>query len=105
VTYERPRQPLFAPESFSQNKAYSETMAARIDEEVARLIEEAHKRVQVILTERRKVLDDLARLLSKEEIVQGDELRKMLSSFMAEGSSETPAEPSREDRSPTPGSV
>jgi cell division protease FtsH len=95
VTYERPRQTLFSPESFSQNKAYSETMAARIDEEVARMIEEAHKRVQVILTERRKVLDDLARLLSKEEIVQGEELRKMLSSFTAEGSSEPPVEPSR----------
>ena len=102
VTYERPRHPLFAPESFSQNKAYSETMAARIDEEIARLIDEAHKRVHVILTERRKVLDDLARLLSKEEIVQGEELRKMLSSFTAEGATESTAEP-REERPPAPG--
>jgi cell division protease FtsH len=84
VTYERPRQPMFMPESFSQTKAYSETRATQIDEEISRVIEEAHKRVQKILTEQRKVLDDLARLLTQNEIVQGEELRKMLfSSFTA----------------------
>jgi ATP-dependent Zn protease len=35
--------------------------------------------VQNILSERRKVLDSLAHLLSEKEIVQGDELRQMLS--------------------------
>ncbi len=83
VTYEHPRQPMFMPESFSQNKAYSETKATEIDAEISLLIEEAHKRVQTILTERRKVLDDLARLLSEKEVVQGEELRTMLSAFMA----------------------
>jgi len=45
------------------------------------MIEEAHKRVLEILTERRKVLDDLAHLLTEKEMVQGEELRKMLSAF------------------------
>jgi cell division protease FtsH len=84
VTYERPRQPMFMPDNFSQNKAYSETRATQIDEEISRVIDEAHKRVQEILTERRKVLDDLARLLSEKEIVQGEELRTMLSAFIVE---------------------
>jgi cell division protease FtsH len=40
---------------------------------------EAHERVRKILSERRKVLDELAHLLTEEEMVQGEELRKMLS--------------------------
>jgi cell division protease FtsH len=84
VTYERPRQPMFMPENFTQNKAYSETKATEIDEEISRMVAEAHERVQKILGERRKVLDDLARLLSQKEIVQGEELRKMLSESAAE---------------------
>ena len=78
VSYERPRQPMFVPESFSSGKNYSEAKAAQIDEEVTRFVEEAHQRVRKILSERRTILDDLARLLSQKESVQGEELRMML---------------------------
>ena len=78
VSYERPHRPMFMPESFSSGKIYSEAMAARIDEEVSRFIAAAHQRVRKILSERRTVLDDLARLLSQQESVQGEELRQML---------------------------
>ncbi|MCX5813697.1 MAG: ATP-dependent zinc metalloprotease FtsH [Proteobacteria bacterium] len=90
VTYERPRQPLFLPESYSQNKTYSETKATQIDEEISQVMEQAHKRVQKILTERKEILDALARLLSQNEIVQGEELRKMLSEFTAGETSQIP---------------
>ncbi len=43
VAYERPRQPMFLPESFASGKNYSEAKAAQIDEEVARFVEEAHQ--------------------------------------------------------------
>ena len=57
---------------------YSEAKAAQIDDEVSRIVEEAHQRVRRILSDRRTVLDDLARLLSQKESVQGEELRQML---------------------------
>lgn len=79
VTYERPRQAMFLPEGYNQSKTYSETRATQIDEEISRVMQEAQERVRSILSERRKVLDDLARLLSQKEMVQGEELRKMLS--------------------------
>ena len=79
VTYERQRQSMFLPDQMGASKNYSEAKSAQIDEEVARLIEDTHQRVQKILTERRAVLDDLARLLSEHEIVEGETLRKMLS--------------------------
>jgi cell division protease FtsH len=84
VTFERPRQPMFLPQGFAPSKSYSEEKASQIDEEVARVIEEAHQRVRKILSERLKILNDLAHLLFKEEIIQGDELRKLLSEAAAE---------------------
>jgi cell division protease FtsH len=88
VTFERPRQPMFLPQGFSASKTYSEEKAGQIDEEVARVIEEAHQRVRKILSGQLKILNDLARLLSKQEIIQGEELRKMLSEAAAESASE-----------------
>ncbi len=79
ATYERPHQPAFFPDGFAPNKTYSEKKAAQIDDEVTRVIEEAHQRVRGILSTHRSVLDDLARLLSREEIVQGETLREMMS--------------------------
>ncbi len=84
VSYERPRQAMFMPEGLSPGKNYSETKAAQIDEEIARFVEEAHQRVKKILSKRRDVLNDLARLLSEKESVQGEELRKMLSTATLE---------------------
>ncbi|MDI6756153.1 MAG: ATP-dependent zinc metalloprotease FtsH, partial [Thermodesulfobacteriota bacterium] len=78
VSYERERRPMFLPESFNASKTYSEEKAAQIDEEISRVIGEAHQRVQLILSERRNILDNLARLLLEKEIVQGEDLRKML---------------------------
>jgi cell division protease FtsH len=78
VAYERPRQPMFLPGSFSPGKTYSEEKAAQIDEEISQVIEHAHQRVRGILSAHRKVLDDLAHLLSRKEVVQGEELRMMM---------------------------
>jgi cell division protease FtsH len=84
VTYERARQPMFLPESFAPSKTYSEEKAGQIDEEISRVVEEAHQRVRGILSAHRNVLDDLAHLVSQKEIVQGEELRKMLGKTSAE---------------------
>ena len=84
VTYERARQPMFLPESFAPARTYSEEKAGQIDEEISLVMEQAHQRVRGILTAHRNVLDDLARLVSQKEVVQGEELRKMLGKTPAE---------------------
>jgi cell division protease FtsH len=81
VTYERPRQPMFLPENYASGKTYSETKATQIDEEISRVMEQAQERARNILSERREILDDLARLLTEKEVVQGEELRKMLAEY------------------------
>ncbi|MCB2147298.1 MAG: ATP-dependent zinc metalloprotease FtsH [Deltaproteobacteria bacterium] len=78
VTYQRARQSALLPAVFAPGKDYSEEKAGQIDEEVARFVEEAHQRVQQILSDHRTVLDELAALLSQKEMVTGSELRKMM---------------------------
>jgi cell division protease FtsH len=94
ATYERAHQPMFLPESFTPSKTYSEKKSAQIDDEVTRVIEEAHQRVRGILSARRKVLDELAHLLSQEEIVQGEVLRRMLSESKLRMPTTLPEQPS-----------
>ena len=84
VTYERPQQARFLPGTFPANKAYSEEKAAQIDEEISQVIEQAHQRVRGILSTRRKALEEVARLLFRKEIVQGEELREILGKMSAE---------------------
>lgn len=85
VAYESARQPMFLPENYAPNRTYSETMATQIDQEISSVMEQTHQRVRDILSGRRKVLDNLAHLLSEKEIVQGEELRKMLAESANQG--------------------
>lgn len=78
--YERQRPPMFLPQGYSSEKNYSDESSARIDEEVSMMMEEAHRRVHKILSDKRALIDKLAALLSKQETVRGNELRAMMSS-------------------------
>ena len=79
VTFEAPRPSAFlnVPD-LPQRAAYSESTAQLIDEETAKLIAEAHERVKRTLTERRAVLDALAGLLLKQEVVERATLDELL---------------------------
>ncbi|WP_321413645.1 ATP-dependent zinc metalloprotease FtsH [uncultured Desulfobacter sp.] len=78
VSYDRPRTPMFLPQGYSSEKNYSEETAARMDEAVSLMMEEAHLRVQKILSDKRWLLDKLAALLAIQETVRGEELRAMM---------------------------
>jgi len=96
VTYERERRPIFIPESFTPSKTYSEVKAAQIDEEISRVVEEVHQRVQQVLSERRNVLDSLAHLLLEKEMVQGEELRRMLNKSEPEAQAKIDSSPGQQ---------
>jgi cell division protease FtsH len=57
----------------------SDTTARVIDEEVARLINEAHDRARVILEKDREMLAKLSDVLIEREVIEGAELRRYLS--------------------------
>lgn len=73
-----------------QRMGYSEQTAQLIDAEVGKLIAEAHARVTRTLTEKRAMLDALARLLLKQEVVERAMLDEVLKGSSGDASSGAP---------------
>ena len=59
-------------------KPYSENMAQQIDKEVHDLVITAYERTKKLLTKHREKLEKLAKLLLKQEIVEKEDLEKIL---------------------------
>jgi cell division protease FtsH len=57
-----------------QGPEFSDQMAQVVDEEVARLVNEAHDRANEILRKDRKLLDKLSLVLMEREVIDGKEL-------------------------------
>jgi len=59
-------------------KPYSENMAQQIDKQVNELVTTAYERTKNLLLEHREELEKLAQLLLKQEVVEKDDLEKIL---------------------------
>ncbi len=71
------QQPFLGYE-MAQGRDYSEATAARIDRDVARLLDEAHERVHALLTSARDRLEKLVEALLREETLDAQALRGIL---------------------------
>ena len=61
-----------------ERSPYAEETAQQIDEEVRRIIDEAHSSARGILTRHHKALEALAKILLEQEVVEGAALRELL---------------------------
>jgi cell division protease FtsH len=71
---------------------YSDEVAARIDDEVRKLIDEAHAEALDVLTENRKVLDRLAKALVEKETLDTPEVMAILGPVSKRPSKNLPSE-------------
>jgi cell division protease FtsH len=78
VTMGENNELVFLGRDLGERRNYSEQMAALIDEEVRRMVEEAREVARKIITERRASLGNLAEKLISDETVEGDELDRMM---------------------------
>ena len=78
VAFKTDEQQPFLGYEISQGRDYSEATAARIDQEVSRLLQETHDSVRRCLTESRERLDRLVEALLREETVSSEELHHIL---------------------------
>jgi cell division protease FtsH len=76
--------------------AYAEDTARLIDSEVKRILTDAHAEARHLLTERREMLEAVTRRLLAVEVMEGDELRRIM------GLVPVPALPPAEDHTPLP---
>ncbi|MBM4284816.1 MAG: ATP-dependent zinc metalloprotease FtsH [Deltaproteobacteria bacterium] len=85
LTFERERRPLFLESILPpSSKDYSEATAQEIDREVAGLVDKAYRRAREILASQRDTLERVARVLLDQEVLEGDELRRLLNEKIAE---------------------
>jgi cell division protease FtsH len=79
ITLERERQPQFLQiQVGSERGDYSEETAREIDCEVRRIVDDQYERVKRLLNEKRKVLQEGAKLLLEREVITGAELRAIM---------------------------
>jgi cell division protease FtsH len=105
-TFGRRQSMVFLGRDISEERDYSESTAELIDEEVRRIIEEAHERCRTVISEHRDKLDQLASTLTVDETIEGDDLARVLGA--AEGRRLPDEEPvatiAANDSTPTGGS-
>jgi cell division protease FtsH len=74
VAFGRKQQMIFLGRDIGEQRDYSERVGEMIDEEIRRILDEAHARAVAILREHRTVLDKLARELLGSESLDGPAL-------------------------------
>ena len=78
VTLGHKQEQVFLGRDFAAEPNYSDEVAFQIDQEVRRLVDEAHKEATRILTEQRDRLDTIAKILVDKETIGKEELLKLL---------------------------
>jgi len=80
MTFERERRPLFLETMLPPGaKDYSEATAQEIDREVNALVTKAYCRAREVLEQQRPILEKAAKILLEKEVLEGEELRRILS--------------------------
>jgi cell division protease FtsH len=88
----------FLGREFSSEPDYSDEIAREIDDEIRRIVEEAHQTAKDILVEHRQAMDRISRILLDRETIDAEQFAKLL-----EGASEDEVfgEPEEEPTAPT----
>ncbi len=78
VTWGRFQESRFLEGQEYEERNYSERTAEAIDEEVRKLVEEGHQRARDILERKRATHEELARVLNREEMIDGERVDEII---------------------------
>jgi cell division protease FtsH len=98
----------FLGREFSSEPDYSDEIAREIDDEIRRVVEEAHQTARDLLTERREALDRISKVLLERETIEAKEFERLLAGESAEEvfgaeTTEAPKPPELEPEPEKPG--
>ena len=79
VTFTNEDHEVFLGRDFSQGRNYSENVAAVIDEEIKRIIDECYTKCETLLNENRMKLDNIANALIEHEKLDAKEFEEVFS--------------------------
>src|SRR5206468_8801391 len=74
----------FLGREFSSEPDYSDEIAREIDDEIRRVVEEAHQTARDLLTEHRDAIDRLSKVLLERETIEAEEFERLLSGETAD---------------------
>ncbi len=78
LSFERGRPLFLEAPGFSAPKELSEDTVRKIDEEVREIVSSAYEKAKTALAERRGKLKEVATILLEKEVIEGDELKRLL---------------------------
>jgi cell division protease FtsH len=78
VTFGRKEELIFLGREISEERNYSEKLAAKIDAEVAKFVREAQRKAESILKKRKKLLEKIANTLIKKETIEKEEFERLI---------------------------
>jgi len=78
VTFGKKSEEIFLGREIAQHRDYSESTAIIIDQEVKRIVQSASDRAEKLLKENEKTLHRLAEVLLEREILDGEEIDKII---------------------------
>ena len=85
VALEGARAPMFLPMQSQGQREYSEETARIVDEEIKKVLSDAHRKVKSCLASRRQALERLAQLLLEKEVVERPALQAILKTTTGNG--------------------
>ncbi len=78
ITFREREERLFLGRDLTRDKHYSEKIALDIDSEIRTIIDECYHRAESLLKENREKLDKLAESLKSREVLNGEEVKKIV---------------------------
>jgi cell division protease FtsH len=105
LTFGRKEEMIFLGREISEQRNYSDEVAAKIDAEVREIIDRAYDRAKEALTAQREVLDKLAGLLVEKETIEHDEFESLFEGVLPPRSSGPTPRRATEGEAPEEGDV
>jgi cell division protease FtsH len=84
VTFEPENKPAFLGWGMGSNREYSEETAREIDIEVKKIIDDVYVKTRELLEKQKPMLIKLSKMLMEKEVIEGEELRKILNDEVEE---------------------
>ncbi|MBE7706356.1 MAG: ATP-dependent metallopeptidase FtsH/Yme1/Tma family protein [Cyanobacteria bacterium SIG30] len=84
LVYGKSQEHVFMGRDFGHQKDYSESIAAEIDAEIKRIVDEQYERAKTLLTENKDMLDTIARELLERETLDDTEFTEIMEKVKAQ---------------------
>jgi cell division protease FtsH len=91
LSFGRKEEQIFLGREIAQHRDYSEATAIKIDEEIRRLVDNAHKRAAALIEQYDWALEEIVRTLLERESIDGTEVKAILERGPVKAQAEPPA--------------